>query len=504
MSTLSRREFLRIGTLAGGAALLAACAPAATPTPAEPEPEVEVEEPEPEVEVEEPEPEVEEPEPTEAPAEEEVVTIRIGTFDWYSGNPDGPWDVFLQEVAFPKFMESRPNIQPMYEPLGGEWEDKILTQMAAGEAPDVISNWSPILETWNQRGQLLDLQPLVDSDLPDADSMFIADAWEQMKDPFTGARMGMVINQDITALYYNRNMFEEAGVPEPNPDWTFDNYEANACAATIKDEDGKTTRWGGRLRGGLWWGWIYHILAFGGNVRDDETRTICLLGEPEAQAALEWLQHVMFEPTPEDNCFARDAQIQATGLPDQSMGGLPGEIVAMAEQSTWGFGILADASAAGGWEWDVTHYPIGPVTRSAQGLPDVRSVYSGVVERGTMEAAWEWMKFVNAEEWFQDEAISRLSFRFPGLLKSVEKWTSIIRNEIPGLENVHIETFPEAVDWGYTAGSPNFRFQREAQELIDPAIEAVLVTGDESPSYFKEIAARVTAKQQELLAESEG
>ena len=135
MSRLSRRSFLNLSTLAGGAALLAACAPAGTATPAVAEPTAAPAAEATAV------PAVEEPAaPTAAPAEE-MVTFRVATFDWYSGNPAAPWDVFIQEVAFPKFMSEHPNMKPLYEPLGSGWDDKILTQMAAGEAPDVISNW---------------------------------------------------------------------------------------------------------------------------------------------------------------------------------------------------------------------------------------------------------------------------------------------------------------------------------------------------------------------------
>ena len=326
--------------------------------------------------------------------------------------------------------------------------------------------------------------------------MFIKDAWDQMRDPFTGKRMGMVMNQDVTSLFYNKTAFDKAGVPFPNVDWTFADYEANAVATTLKDADGKTTRWGGGLRGGLWWGWVYHIYGFGGQVRDEETRLECLLGEPEALEGLEWLRRVMWDV----NCFARADQIAATGLPLQTFSGLPGGITCMAELSTEAVGAMEQFAKDFDWEWNQTHYPKGPVTRSAQGLPDVRSIYAGVIKRGTQEAAWEWVKFKCAEEWFQDEGITKTCGRFPGLLASVAKWVTLLRELKPALQNVHIETIPEAVDMGYLRGSPVFRDQRAAQELIDPAIEAVLVTGEQPVSIFKDVAAAVTKQQKELFA----
>ena len=175
------------------------------------------------------------------------------------------------------------------------------------------------------------------------------------------------------------------------------------------------------------------------------------------------------------------------------------------ELSTEGIGAMQQSAAEGlDWEWNETHYPKGPVQRSAQGLPDVRSAYAGVVERGTMEAAWEWLKFTCAEEWFQEQGITRVSARLPGLMSVVRRWPTIIREMKPGLENVDIETIIDAIDMGYLSGSPNFRFHREAQELLDPAFEAILVTGEQPPEYIKEVAAQVTAQQKELYAETYG
>jgi hypothetical protein len=114
------------------------------------------------------------------------------------------------------------------------------------------------------------------------------------------------------------------------------------------------------------------------------------------------------------------------------------------------------------------------------------------------------MKFMQAEEWFQIEGVTKVSSRMPCLLSVVEKWASILREIKPGLENVHIETIPEAIKMGYLRGAPIFRYQKAAEELIDPAIEAVLTTGEEPVSIFKEVAAKVTKQQQALLAESGG
>jgi len=120
--------------------------------------------------------------------------------------------------------------------------------MAAGTAPDIISVWSPSLETWAKKDQLLDLQPLVDADFPDADTRFIDFAWEQMWNPYKEIRMAMLADLDITSLYYDKRAFDEAGVDYPSLEWDVADYTQAATALTVADASGSVTRWGGQLR----------------------------------------------------------------------------------------------------------------------------------------------------------------------------------------------------------------------------------------------------------------
>ena len=104
-SKLSRREFLRLGTLASGAVLLAACSPtppAATQAPAQEPADQEPAEQAPAEEA----PAEEAPVEAAAPAS---VEIRYAMWDWYA-YAGVEWDVWNQEEAFPRFQEENPDI----------------------------------------------------------------------------------------------------------------------------------------------------------------------------------------------------------------------------------------------------------------------------------------------------------------------------------------------------------------------------------------------------------
>ena len=132
----TRRDFLKGTAVAVGAAVLTACAPSSQPageTAGSGE---------------------------DMPATEEI-SIRFAMWDWYANTPGVRWDEWNQTEAFPIFEEENPGTKLEWEPLGSGWPDKILTQMAAGTAPDIISTWSPHIDTWAEKHQLLDLQPLL-------------------------------------------------------------------------------------------------------------------------------------------------------------------------------------------------------------------------------------------------------------------------------------------------------------------------------------------------------
>lgn len=478
-SHYTRRQFLRVAGLTGGAAALAACAaPAVVPAPQEQPPA----------------------EATPAPQGEQpaaaATDLRYAMWDWYAYAPGVSWDVWNQEEAFPQFESENPGIKLAWEPLGDGWEDKVLTQMAAGAAPDIIATWSPNIDTWSEKKQLLDLQPLVDSDIPNADEIYIKSAWEQMWDPFNNIRMGMLADLDITSIYYDKKAFEEAGVAFPTVDWTVDDYTAAAQELTKKDDSGNITRWGAQLRPDIFLGYMYYVEAFGGTVRDEETRMICGLDGPDAQAGLEWMRQGMWDL----NCFAQPNQMSATGLPNTWTGVLPAGVLASAERSADQFFALADTMPEGGW--DLGHIPSGPKGRACMAVPDDWVIYKGVVERGTKDAAWTFMKFL-VGDWYQSKVVT-VAGRVPGLLSQVTGWADALRGLDSRLEQVNLNVLAEQIEMGYAKRGPTFRFQQVAEELINPAMEAVYVEGKEPVSIFKEIAPQVTQAQKDALARAQG
>lgn len=111
-----------------------------------------------------------------------------------------------------------------------DYDTQLVADLAAGSAPDVvvIKNLKMFTE-YQKAGSLVDITDVVDS-LP-------ADI--QGTDPYKvdGQYYAMPYRQDGWLLYYNKAMFDEAGVAQPDGTWTWDDYEK--AAKEIAEKTGK-------------------------------------------------------------------------------------------------------------------------------------------------------------------------------------------------------------------------------------------------------------------------
>jgi multiple sugar transport system substrate-binding protein len=117
------------------------------------------------------------------------------------------------------------------------WEDymtRLPTLFAGGEVPDVIHQHMSIVQDYGARGALEDLTPYMERD-----SISREDYIEALFEAFTSDVGLLAIPKDSAAwgIYYNKTMFDEAGVDYPTDDWTFDQFRELAKALTI-DEAG--------------------------------------------------------------------------------------------------------------------------------------------------------------------------------------------------------------------------------------------------------------------------
>ena len=129
---------------------------------------------------------------------------------------------------FDLFEEKHPNISVAREfTTENQYAEKINTQAAGGNAPDVIQTSSFFQHDFVTRDLMLELDPLVESgDLNTADFDPVDIGGGTVDDKLYAMSLG----HNITGVLHNTAMFKKAGLELPKNNWTWDEYVASAKA----------------------------------------------------------------------------------------------------------------------------------------------------------------------------------------------------------------------------------------------------------------------------------
>jgi multiple sugar transport system substrate-binding protein len=141
------------------------------------------------------------------------------------------WDPNQQpamEQIIDAFEEEYPDVSvtPTVTPFSQYWTT-LQTQASSDTLPDVFWMNMPYFQLYASNGQLAPIDDLIDSGdidpskYPENLTDFYADDEHQYAVPK---------DVDTNAMWLNKALFAQAGVPLPDPDWTYDDYRATAKA----------------------------------------------------------------------------------------------------------------------------------------------------------------------------------------------------------------------------------------------------------------------------------
>lgn len=168
-------------------------------------------------------------------AEGGPVTITIQEWSEIAGTPMAEViDAFQRENPDIK-VEIAPQI-----PFGPEYDTRMQTQLGAGNAPTIFRMNDDLLTSLSRQGVLMDLSPYlegVDS------SQYLKPLFDFPRQP-DGTYTGFAVGTGPRVIFYNKTMFEQAGVPLPpttytDQGWKWSDFLAAAKALTIPGQ-----RWG--------------------------------------------------------------------------------------------------------------------------------------------------------------------------------------------------------------------------------------------------------------------
>lgn len=155
--------------------------------------------------------------------DQEPITLRMA---WWGSDARHA----LYNDLLDRYEELNPNVTVERELAGwGGYWDKLATQTATGNAPDLIVMHLSYINEYARRGALLELDPFIESGTIDL-SDFSAGAREsgEVDDTSYMVTLGLTPR----ALIYNPSMFDEAGVEPPTLETTWDEFQSKAIAVS--------------------------------------------------------------------------------------------------------------------------------------------------------------------------------------------------------------------------------------------------------------------------------
>ena len=167
-----------------------------------------------------------------------VHTLRVALWDYGT--------VSYDRRMIEQFTQEYPNIQVEVVSCSPEYYDSSLESMLdSGDRLDVIFvNQLPQLAKLIARDIALPLDDYAERDVIDLDVYPDTDV---LRDPNTGALMGLPYRQDKFVLYYNKDLFEQSGCTIPENGMTWEEFADLAQTLTERLQKMQENRWGATL-----------------------------------------------------------------------------------------------------------------------------------------------------------------------------------------------------------------------------------------------------------------
>jgi len=394
---------------------------------------------------------------------------------------DQPEYADLAKWAIDQFKARYPNVTIEASPNNVGNTEKTIAQMVSGSGPDVFQGWGRIQVQYAAKGATLNLADLV-KDLPASEvSDFIEAQWKGMVIPTTSFRYGMPTYVNMFVLYYNKNILQQRGVPEPTPDWTHDIYADNLKKLTYMS--GETQVWGGFARVDIM-DRQYHVKAFGGHYVDPNDIGKTALDQEAAQRGLQWEYDRLFT----EKTWAPIDSGKRTWQPSSQQDGFVQGVLATFEDGLDKFQFVG--TRLQGADFGIMHIPKGPSQRNSLVTTDSWSIWHDTKNK---DAAWELLKLITGKDFYvqQAKAIGYLPSR-----KSVlDQWISIVKDKGPSFAKIDYKVVTDALTgangFNYLTVDEVFRCQKEAEDVLQPAINAVVVDGSKVPSSIRDLKAQI-------------
>ncbi len=309
------------------------------------------------------------------------------TYAYYFGEKEDQlrlsyWGSYREHEMWAKiveaFQERYPDIKVKREYITDRYEAKIQQLLVAADAPDVILFQDEPMPRFIDTGKFECLDDWCNT--PGLEIRLKDDYWDTAVWSFQkgGKAYGIPIWGGDCLVIYNKAVFREAGVDDPERDWTFADFLAKCQDLTADvDKDGRTDRYGFLVPGWLYW--LPFHYGFGATYLDPTRTKWTLWGHDALESFTFWqdLRHTYHVAPRRDELTESGSTAFMTGR------------VAMFISGPWAMPPLNEAKV----DYDVAHIPIGPRGRGTRVTWDSLAMFSGSQKK---DQAWKFIHFATS------------------------------------------------------------------------------------------------------------
>jgi multiple sugar transport system substrate-binding protein len=354
----------------------------------------------------------------------------------------------------------------------GDYLKQLVTAFSAGAEPDVLLLNHRRVAQFAAQGGLEALGPYLDK----SKLLHAADLYPQALEAHAWDGKTWCIPQNVSSLvvYYNRALFDAAGVEYPAAGWTWEDFLRAARALTLDlDGDGKTDQYGAGVSAEL-----MRLAPFiwqnGGELLDSETNpTRLALDSTAAMAAVHWFVDLQVKEHVVPDAAAEAAQDSETRFENGTLG--------MFFNSRR---VVTTFRTISGLDWDVAPPPQG--VESASILHS--DGYCMSARAKDKEAAWSFIEFANDAE--GQTIMAGTGRTVPSLREVAESSAFLDPNQKPEHSQVFLDVIPSLrhmpmlPEWASIEETANAEIERAFYGQA-PLEEAVSTAIANSLQYFK-------------------
>jgi len=345
-----------------------------------------------------------------------------------------------------KDFEKKSGIKVKIQPVPAEYDTKFRTVLASGAPPDLVKINDDYVKGISRTGALKDLTPYIERDEIDT-SKFPADLYNFAKQP-DGTHTAWVIGHSPRLIFYNVDMFKEAGVDLPPTEWTDANWTWDDFLATAKKLTVPGERYGALiyLDTGFEQTWAVNNGDPDGIYSKDGTRFT--LANRKSAEAVQWATDL----TCVHKVQPAWGDLQSDDIDLQMFA--QGRLAMMFRQFS---SVPYIEKAVKGITWDVAPVPAGPAGQ----LTESSVITYAIPEKAkNPDAAWELLKYLTTKEGGET------------LVKG-KMWLPMHADALSALSGPpeHVEMFAEAVNHSTLPNQTNDTLG--AREIYRPALDKV-------------------------------